>query len=76
MLGSAFLAVLAAGPSVIEQTIHLTAFRRFASTPVLILIAIDTNFMVAWHTGTYARMVKHLDKPKNFLCVCACTLTM
>ncbi|KAK0572059.1 hypothetical protein LWI29_025530 [Acer saccharum] len=30
VLGSAFLAILAAGPAVIEQTTHLTAFRGFA----------------------------------------------
>ncbi|KAG6468061.1 hypothetical protein ZIOFF_072627 [Zingiber officinale] len=43
VLGSAFLAVLAAGPSVIEQTTHLTAFRGFAGTSVLILVGCATD---------------------------------
>ncbi|XP_051113472.1 preprotein translocase subunit SCY1, chloroplastic isoform X4 [Andrographis paniculata] len=38
VLGSAFLAILAAGPAVIEQATHLTAFRGFAGTSVLILV--------------------------------------
>ncbi|XP_042486775.1 preprotein translocase subunit SECY, chloroplastic isoform X3 [Macadamia integrifolia] len=43
VLGSGFLAVLAAGPSVIEQTTHLTAFRGFAGTSVLILVGCATD---------------------------------
>nr|CAD1840252.1 unnamed protein product [Ananas comosus var. bracteatus] len=43
VLGSAFLAVLAAGPAVIEQTTHLTAFRGFAGTSVLILVGCATD---------------------------------
>ncbi|KAG6469816.1 hypothetical protein ZIOFF_070747 [Zingiber officinale] len=43
VLGSAFLAVLAAGPSVIEQTTRLTAFRGFAGTSVLILVGCATD---------------------------------
>ncbi|CAL9073866.1 preprotein translocase subunit SCY1, chloroplastic-like [Musa acuminata AAA Group] len=43
VLGSAFLAVLAAGPSVIEQTTHLTAFRGFAGTSILILVGCATD---------------------------------
>ncbi|ESQ28575.1 hypothetical protein EUTSA_v10019560mg [Eutrema salsugineum] len=38
-LSSAFLVVLAAGPAVVEQITHLTAFRGFAGTSVLILVA-------------------------------------
>ncbi|KAK9097943.1 hypothetical protein Syun_024988 [Stephania yunnanensis] len=43
VLGSAFLAVLAAGPSVVEQITHLTAFRGFAGTSVLILVGCATD---------------------------------
>ncbi|KAM1087737.1 hypothetical protein ACFX15_012816 [Malus domestica] len=43
VLGSAFLAILAAGPSVIEQVTHLTAFRGFAGTSVLILVGCATD---------------------------------
>ncbi|PIN14735.1 Transport protein Sec61, alpha subunit [Handroanthus impetiginosus] len=43
VLGSVFLAVLAAGPAVIEQATHLTAFRGFAGTSVLILVGCATD---------------------------------
>jgi protein transport protein SEC61 subunit alpha len=43
VLGSAFLAVLAAGPSVVEQISHLTAFWGFAGTSVLILVGCATD---------------------------------
>ncbi|KAJ6837268.1 preprotein translocase subunit SCY1, chloroplastic isoform X1 [Iris pallida] len=43
ILGSAFLALLAAGPAVVEQTTHLTAFRGFAGTSVLILVGCATD---------------------------------
>ncbi|XP_030458952.1 preprotein translocase subunit SCY1, chloroplastic [Syzygium oleosum] len=43
VLGSAFLAILAAGPAVIEQVSHLTAFRGFAGTSVLILVGCATD---------------------------------
>ncbi|KAI7992916.1 hypothetical protein LOK49_LG12G00022 [Camellia lanceoleosa] len=48
VLGSAFLAILAAGPAVIEQTAHLTAFRGFAfrgfaGASVLILVGCATD---------------------------------
>lgn len=43
VLGSAFLAILAAGPAVIEQVTHLTAFRGFAGTSVLILVGCATD---------------------------------
>lgn len=43
VLGSAFLAILAAGPAVIEQTTHLTVFRGFAGTSVLILVGCATD---------------------------------
>ena len=43
VLGSVFLAILAAGPSVIEQISHLTAFRGFAGTSVLILVGCATD---------------------------------
>ncbi|KAH7861318.1 hypothetical protein Vadar_024528 [Vaccinium darrowii] len=43
VLGSAFLAILAAGPALIEQTTHLIAFRGFAGTSVLILVGCATD---------------------------------
>ncbi|XP_010525749.1 PREDICTED: preprotein translocase subunit SCY1, chloroplastic [Tarenaya hassleriana] len=43
VLGSAFLAVLAGGPAVVEQITHLTAFRGFAGTSVLILVGCATD---------------------------------
>ncbi|WJZ98562.1 hypothetical protein VitviT2T_017077 [Vitis vinifera] len=43
VLGSGFLAILAAGPSLVEQTTHLTAFRGFAGTSVLILVGCATD---------------------------------
>ncbi|KAJ9548369.1 hypothetical protein OSB04_020912 [Centaurea solstitialis] len=43
VLGSVFLAVLAAGPAVVEQTMHLTAFQGFAGTSVLILVDCATD---------------------------------
>lgn len=43
VLGSAFLAILAAGPAVVEQITHLTAFRGFAGTSVLILVGCATD---------------------------------
>ncbi|KAJ1410300.1 SecY/SEC61-alpha family [Sesbania bispinosa] len=43
VLGSTFLAILAAGPAVVEQTTHLTAFRGFAGTSILILVGCATD---------------------------------
>ncbi|XP_014501000.1 preprotein translocase subunit SECY, chloroplastic isoform X1 [Vigna radiata var. radiata] len=43
VLGSTFLAILAAGPAVVEQITHLTAFRGFAGTSVLILVGCATD---------------------------------
>lgn len=43
VLGSGFLAILAAGPALIEQVTHLTAFRGFAGTSVLILVGCATD---------------------------------
>ncbi|KAG5020184.1 hypothetical protein AAZX31_06G210600 [Glycine max] len=43
VLGSTFLAILAAGPAVVEQITHLTAFRGFAGTSILILVGCATD---------------------------------
>ncbi|KAI9117405.1 hypothetical protein K1719_011571 [Acacia pycnantha] len=43
VLGSTFLAILAAGPAVVEQVTHLTAFRGFAGTSILILVGCATD---------------------------------
>lgn len=37
------MAILAGGPALIEQTTHLTAFRGFAGTSVLILVGCATD---------------------------------
>ncbi|OAY46809.1 preprotein translocase subunit SCY1, chloroplastic isoform X2 [Manihot esculenta] len=43
VLGSGFLAILAAGPAVVEQVTNLTAFRGFAGTSILILVGCATD---------------------------------
>lgn len=43
ILGSVFLGVLAVAPEVAENTTHLTAFRGFAGTSVLILVGVATD---------------------------------
>ncbi|CAO2201175.1 unnamed protein product [Urochloa humidicola] len=69
VLGSAFLAVLAAGPSVVEQISHLTAFRGFAVDLLHLIISSlksacfflsllpDTNFVL----GVSDASRNHLD---------------
>lgn len=43
VLGSAFLGALAAAPAAVEGITHLTAFRGFAGTSVLILVGVATD---------------------------------
>ncbi|KAH7433209.1 hypothetical protein KP509_07G059500 [Ceratopteris richardii] len=43
VLGSAFLGIMAAAPSVVEAATHLTAFRGFAGTSILILVGSATD---------------------------------
>ncbi|KAL3700143.1 hypothetical protein R1sor_018165 [Riccia sorocarpa] len=43
VLGSAFLGLMAAAPAVVEGVTHLTAFRGFAGTSVLILVGCATD---------------------------------
>ncbi|MCO5581410.1 hypothetical protein L7F22_035294 [Adiantum nelumboides] len=43
VLGSVFLGVMAAAPSVVEAATHLTAFRGFAGTSILILVGSATD---------------------------------
>lgn len=43
VLGSLFLGVMAAAPSLVEAATHLTAFRGFAGTSVLILVGSATD---------------------------------
>eukprot|EP00252_Welwitschia_mirabilis_P020688 TRINITY_DN5115_c0_g1_i4.p1 TRINITY_DN5115_c0_g1~~TRINITY_DN5115_c0_g1_i4.p1 ORF type:complete len:476 (+),score=105.70 TRINITY_DN5115_c0_g1_i4:84-1511(+) len=43
VLGSAFLAIMAAGPALVEQVTHLTVFRGFAGTSILILVGCATD---------------------------------
>lgn len=43
VLGSAFLGVMAAAPSLVEGVTHLTAFRGFAGTSILILVGCATD---------------------------------
>jgi preprotein translocase subunit SecY len=40
VLGSVFLGVLAAAPTGVEAITHLTAFRGFAGTSVLIMVGV------------------------------------
>ncbi|KAI5062016.1 hypothetical protein GOP47_0022555 [Adiantum capillus-veneris] len=43
VLGSVFLGVMAAAPSAVEAATHLTAFRGFAGTSILILVGSATD---------------------------------
>lgn len=43
VLGSVFLGIMAAAPSIVEGVTHLTAFRGFAGTSVLILVGSATD---------------------------------
>ncbi|BBM98737.1 preprotein translocase subunit SecY [Marchantia polymorpha subsp. ruderalis] len=43
VLGSAFLGLMAAAPALVEGVTHLTAFRGFAGTSVLILVGCATD---------------------------------
>lgn len=43
VLGSTFLGVMAAAPALVEGVTHLTAFRGFAGTSVLILVGCATD---------------------------------
>lgn len=43
VLGSAFLGVMATAPAIVEAVTHLTAFRGFAGTSVLILVGCATD---------------------------------
>lgn len=43
VLGSIFLGIMAAAPSIVEGVTHLTAFRGFAGTSVLILVGSATD---------------------------------
>uniref|UniRef100_A0A453KGA8 Preprotein translocase subunit SECY, chloroplastic n=4 Tax=Triticinae TaxID=1648030 RepID=A0A453KGA8_AEGTS len=61
VLGSAFLAVLAAGPSVVEQISHLTAFRGFAGTSVLILVGCATDTARKVQTEIISQKYKDIE---------------
>ena len=43
VLGSLFLGIMSAAPSVVEAVTHLTAFRGFAGTSILILVGSATD---------------------------------
>ncbi|KAE8675846.1 Preprotein translocase subunit SECY [Hibiscus syriacus] len=56
-----FFAILAAGLSVIEQTTHLTAFRGFAGTSVLILVGCATNTARKVQAEIISQKYKNID---------------
>ena len=43
LLGSVFLGALSAAPAIVEQITHLSAFRGFAGTSVLIMVGVATD---------------------------------
>lgn len=43
VLGSAFLGIMAVAPSLVEGVTHLTTFRGFAGTSILILVGSATD---------------------------------
>lgn len=59
VLGSGFLGALAAAPAAVEAITHLTAFRGFAGTSVLILVGVATD--TARRVGAEQAMGKYRD---------------
>ncbi|GMH33076.1 hypothetical protein BSKO_00910 [Bryopsis sp. KO-2023] len=59
ILGSGFLGALAAAPAAVEGITHLTAFRGFAGTSVLILVGVATD--TARRVGAEQAMGKYRD---------------
>ena len=64
VLGSAFLGVLAAAPAVIEGVTHLTSFRGFGGTSVLIIVGVATD--TARRIRAEQAMAKYQDVDKLY----------
>ncbi|GFR48827.1 hypothetical protein Agub_g10780 [Astrephomene gubernaculifera] len=64
LLGSVFLGALAAAPAAVEAVTHLTAFRGFAGTSVLIMVGVATD--TARRIRAEQAMAKYQDVDKLY----------
>ncbi len=64
ILGSIFLGALSAAPAVVEALTHLTAFRGFAGTSVLIMVGVATD--TARRIRAEQAMAKYQDVEKLY----------
>ncbi|KAJ9511646.1 pre protein translocase secY subunit [Haematococcus lacustris] len=64
LLGSVFLGALSAAPAVVEGITHLTAFRGFAGTSVLIMVGVATD--TARRIRAEQAMAKYQDVDKLY----------
>ncbi|GAX74425.1 hypothetical protein CEUSTIGMA_g1874.t1 [Chlamydomonas eustigma] len=64
LLGSVFLAALSAAPTLVESITHLTAFRGFAGTSVLIMVGVATD--TARRIRAEQAMAKYQDVDKLY----------
>ncbi|GLC70657.1 hypothetical protein PLESTF_001018800 [Pleodorina starrii] len=64
MLGSVFLGALSAAPAMVEAVTHLTAFRGFAGTSVLIMVGVATD--TARRIRAEQAMAKYQDVDKLY----------
>lgn len=64
LLGSVFLGALAAAPAAVEGLTHLTAFRGFAGTSVLIMVGVATD--------TARRIRAEQVRASGEACSCVC----
>ncbi|KAK9868880.1 hypothetical protein WJX84_009447 [Apatococcus fuscideae] len=62
ILGSAFLGVLAAAPTLVESVTKLTAFRGFAGTSILILVGVATDTARRFRAEQAMSKYKDIDK--------------
>lgn len=63
-LGSAFLGALSVAPALVEALTHLTAFRGFAGTSVLIMVGVATD--TAKRIRAEQAMAKYQDVDKLY----------
>ena len=64
ILGSVFLGALSAAPAAVEALTHLSAFRGFAGTSVLIMVGVATD--TARRIRAEQAMSKYLDVDKSY----------
>lgn len=64
ILGSVFLGALSAAPSIVEGLTHLSAFRGFAGTSVLIMVGVATD--TARRLKAEQAMAKYQDVDKLY----------